>query len=307
VGKGSIVAGPGESADLLTGAEISPGGSTVFGLPSRNERGKPNIVIMLRDLRNQFHMRESIDAVVTEYGIANLKWRSIRERAQALIDIAHPDDRKNLVEQAKEKQILLPDQIFLSESAHLYPMEITTECTFKGGLKARIRAIKPSDEEAMRRLFYRFSDKMIYRRYFYPVRTMPHDKMQEYVNVDYGRAMSIVVLAGEPDQERIIAEGRFDRDEQSAYGNVAFVVDEQYQGRGIATYLYKMLIRLAKERGLKGFTAEVLDTNKSMMKVFEKSDLAINARLQHRVYKLTIPFDSKQLKPGDDSNSMQAP
>jgi hypothetical protein len=44
-----------------------------------------------------------------------------------------------------------------------------------------------------------------------------------------------------------------------------------------------------------------------MMKVFEKSDLAINARLQHRVYKLTIPFDSKQLKPGDDSNSMQAP
>jgi hypothetical protein len=50
-----------------------------------------------------------------------------------LIDIAHPDDRRKLVEQAKEKQILLPDQIFLSESAHLYPMEIATESTFKGG------------------------------------------------------------------------------------------------------------------------------------------------------------------------------
>jgi GNAT superfamily N-acetyltransferase len=213
-------------------------------------------------------MRESIDVVVTEYGIATLKWRSIRERAQALIDIAHPDDRRKLVEQAKEKRILFPDQIFLSESAHLYPREIGTQFTFKGGLKARFRAIKPSDEEAMRRLFYRFSDKTIYKRYFYPLKTMPHDKMQEYVNIDYGRVMSIVALTGEPDQERIIAEGRFDRDEQSAYGDVAFVVDEQYQGRGIATYLYKMLIRLAKEQGLKGFTAEVLDTNKSMIKVF---------------------------------------
>jgi GNAT superfamily N-acetyltransferase len=91
-----------------------------------------------------------------------------------------------------------------------------------------------------------------------------------------------------------------------AYGNVAFVVDEQYQGQGIATYLYKMLIRLAKERGLKGFTAEVLDTNKGMIKVFEKSDLPINARLQHGAYRLTIPFDSKQLKSGDESISTQA-
>jgi len=75
VGKRSITAGPGESADLLTGAEISQGGSTIFGLPSRNPKGNPNILIMLKDLRNQFQMRESIDVVVTEYGVANLKWR----------------------------------------------------------------------------------------------------------------------------------------------------------------------------------------------------------------------------------------
>jgi acyl-CoA hydrolase len=72
-GKGDIVSGPGQAADLITGAEISRGGRTVVGLPSRNSKGDPNIVVMLRNLRNQFHMRESIDAVVTEYGIANLK------------------------------------------------------------------------------------------------------------------------------------------------------------------------------------------------------------------------------------------
>ncbi len=292
-GKGEIISGPGQSADLFTGAEISRGGRAVMGLPSRNSKGDPNIVVMLRNLRNQFHMRESIDAVVTEYGIANLKWRTIRERAQALIDIAHPDDRQNLVEQAKEKKILFKDQIFLSESAHLYPMEIATEHIFKGGLKVRLRAIKPSDEEAMRRLFYRFSNTAIFRRFLFPISTMPHDKVQEYVNVDYSRVMSVVALAGEPDEETIIAEARFAKDDQSAFGELAFIVDEKYQGRGIATYLYKMLIRLAKERGLKGFTAEVLHANKDMMKVFEKGDLSIDARLENGLYTLTIPFDAE--------------
>jgi GNAT superfamily N-acetyltransferase len=294
-GKGDIISGPGQAADLFTGAEISRGGRSVIGLPSRNPKGDPNIVVMLRNLRNQFHMRESIDAVVTEYGIANLKWRTIRERAQALIliDIAHPDDRQKLVEQAKEKRILFSDQIFLSESAHLYPMEIATEHTFEGGLKIRFRAIKPSDEEAMRRLFYRFSNTTVYRRFLFPISTMPHDKIQGYVNVDYRQVMSVVALAGEPDQETIIAEARFVKDKQSSYGDVAFIVDEKYQGHGIATYLYKMLIRLAKERGLKGFTAEVLQVNKEMMRVFEKGHLPMDARLQDGLYRLTIPFDAQ--------------
>jgi len=298
VGKGNISSGPGQGADLFTGTEISPGGRTVFGLPSRNPQGAPNIVVMMRDLRNQFHMRESIDVVVTEYGIANLKWRTIRERAQALIDIAHPDDREKLVEQGKKKRILFSDQIYLSENARLYPMEIATERTFRGGLKVRFRAIKPSDEEAMRRLFYRFSQKTVYRRYLYPISIMPHKKMQEYVNIDYSQVMSVVALTGEPDQETIIAEARFVKDEQSSYGDLAFVVDEKYHGRGIATALYEMLIRLAKERGLKGFTAEVLQANKKMMNIFEKGHLPVNTRVKNGLYELTIPFEAHHSQAG---------
>jgi acyl-CoA hydrolase/GNAT superfamily N-acetyltransferase len=300
-GRGEIISGPGQSADLFTGAEISPGGRTVIGLTSRNRKGDPNIVVMLRDLRNQFHMRESIDAVVTEYGVANLKWRTIRERAQALIDIAHPDDRQKLVEQAKEKKILFEDQIFLSGSANLYPMEIATEHTFKGGLKVRFRAIKPSDEEPMRRLFYRFSDQTVFRRFLFPISIMPHDKAQGYVNVDYRRVMSVVTLVGEPGDSTIIAEARYAQDEQSCFGDLAFVVDEKYQGLGIATYLYEMLIRLAKERGLRGFTAEVLQANKEMMKVFGKGHLPINARLENGLYRLTIPFDNQASQESCDN------
>ena len=289
--KSSITSGPGKAADLFTGADISKGGRTVIGLTSRNKQGAPNIVVMLRNLRNQFHMRESIDAVVTEYGIANLKWRTIRERAQALIDIAHPDDRQKLMEEAKEKKLLFEDQIFLADSARLFPMEVATEHEMANGQLVRFRPIKPSDEEAMRRFFYRFSKESVYSRFFFPISAMPHDKMQAYVNIDYQDEMSVVALINEPGQEIIIAEARFARDETDNFGDLGFFVDEKYQGIGLAQYLYSMLIRLAKERGLKGFTAEVLQDNTGMIKVFEKGGLPVEALLKEGVYRLRIPFD----------------
>lgn len=307
VRKSNITSGPGEGADLFTGAEISPGGRTILGLPSRNRKGDPNIVAMLRDLRNQYHMRESIDVLVTEYGIANLKWRTIRERAQALIDIAHPKDREKLVEKAKQKKLLFPDQIFLSESAQLYPMDIATEHIFKDGLKVRFRAIKPSDEEAMRRLFYRFSNQTVMRRFLFPISTMPHNKVQEYVNVDYSHMMSVVALVRESDQETIIAEARYVKDKQSAIGDLAFVVDEKYQGIGIGSYLYEMLIRLAKDRGLKGFAAEVLQANQNMMKVFENGQLPVNARVDNGLLKLTISFDEQPDPAGIETAQIYPP
>ncbi len=290
IGKNDLISGPGKAADLFSGADMSRGGRTIIGLPSRNVKGKPNVVVMMRSLRNQFHMRESIDAVVTEYGVANLKWRTIRERAQALIDIAHPDDRKQLVEDAKAKKILFEDQIFISNSARLYPNEVASKQVLKNGLHVRFRPIKPSDEEAMRRLFYRFSKKSIYSRFFFPVSTMPHDKIQAYVNIDYQTEMSVIALINEPGQEIIIAEARYARDEEDGFGDLGFFVDEKYQGLGIAGYLFKVLIRMAKERALKGFKAEVLQENKGMIKVLENGGLSMKASLKDGVYKLRMPF-----------------
>ncbi len=122
---------------------------------------------------------------------------------------------------------------------------------------------------------------------------MPHNKMQEYVNVDYSHMMSVVALVKESDQETIIAEARYAKDKQSAIGDLAFVVDEKYQGIGIGSYLYEMLIRLAKDRGLKGFSAEVLQANQTMMKVFENGQLPVTARVENGLLRLTISFDEQ--------------
>ena len=293
-GKGTVTAGPGDVVDLFHGAGLSTGGMTIFALPSRNRNQEPNVRISIDDYPNQFSIRESVDMVITEYGIASLNGRTVRERAQAIIEIAHPDDRRQLVEQAKDRKILYPDQIFIQESAHLYPAEINSKHTFKQGVKIRFRAIKPSDEEEMRRLFYRFSDQSVYYRYFAPIQVMPHSKMQEYVNVDFSQVLSIVGLVGESGPGHIIAEARFIKDHRRPCADVAFVVDERYQNMGIASYLYKMLIRYAKDRGILGFTADILASNKAMMNVFEKGGEIITAKLEYGVYHLEIPFSAEK-------------
>ncbi len=284
----NVTAGPGQLADFFNGAEISQGGYTVVALPSRNREGKSNIRISVEDQPDLLSLPESIDLVVTEQGIAHLRGRTLRERAQALIEIAHPEDRPLLVEGAKKINILYKDQIFLADSAHFYPSDIETRHTFKNNLNIRFRAIKPSDEDQMRRLFYRFSDKAIYYRYFSPIKTMPHEKMQEYVNVDYRDVLSIVALIGEPGRQSLIAEARFARHRNKPVVDIAFVVDEAYQGFGIATHLYRMLAKLAKERGAQGMTADVLASNRSMLKVFEKGPFPVQAKMEQGVYALTI-------------------
>lgn len=290
VGKGNMSGRPGEVMDFLNGAEMSAGGRVIFALPSRNLKGEGNIRVSVESLPNQVPLCEAVDMVVTECGVAPLCGRTVRQRAQALIDIAHPEDRAALVEAAKAQRILYPDQIYLAESAHLYPAEIATEHIFKGNLHVRFRAIRPSDEEEMRRLFYRFSDQQVYYRYFAPLKTMPHSRLQQYVNVDYRSALSVVALVGPPGQGRIVAEARYVLDPERAWAEVAFVVDGDYEGLGIATYTYRMLIRLARQRGVYGFTADVLASNKAMMKVFEKGGVPVQARLEGGVYALAIPF-----------------
>ena len=289
-GKGNVTAGPGNVQELFMGAALSKKGRTIFGLPSRNLKGMPNIVLSVDNLPFQFTNRESMDLVVTEYGVAYLMGKTMRERAQALIDIAHPEDRAELVKQAKEEKLLYADQIYFPEAGSLYPSKICCFHEFKDGLKVCFRPIKPSDEDMMRLLFYRFSDQAVYSRYFTSIKTMPHKKMQEYVNVNYNLVMSIVGIVEVAGTEKIVAEARYARTKQDSFADTAFIVDEDYHNRGIASYLFELLIRTAREEGVRGFTADVLATNKAMLKVYEKSPFPVQTVLSRGIYELTIPF-----------------
>jgi GNAT superfamily N-acetyltransferase len=106
--------------------------------------------------------------------------------------------------------------------------------------------------------------------------------------------MSIVGLMGEPGTGRIVAEARYVRLLDKPLADVAFVVDEDFQGKGIASFLFRTLKKIAKEKGIRGFKADVLATNKGMLKVFESaSDAPIRAVMDSGIYELSIPFDTE--------------
>jgi GNAT superfamily N-acetyltransferase len=290
IGKGNVATGPAEVLDFVRGAELSAGGRILFALPSRNRRGQPNIYPSLKGWPNLFAFYESVDKVATEHGIASLRGLSLRERAQALIDIAHPDDRGPLVEKAKARKIIYADQVYLQGSGLLFPTGISRRQTFKGGIEVLFRPIRPSDEEPMRRLFYRFSGEAIYARYFGHVQSMPHAQMQHYVNVDWGQTMSIVGEVEENAGRQIVAEARYIQEGPRPRAEVVFIVDERYQRLGIARYLLLMLKDIAVQRGLQGFDAEVLLTNSAMMRVFKTSGLAVRAQLECGTYHVEMVF-----------------
>lgn len=301
-GKGNVAASPGAIQEIVAGSRMSRGGRVIFALPSRNRRGESNFPLSLNDLPNQLPLAEYIDFVVTEYGVAHLAGRTIRERALALIDVAHPDDREELVEAAKEANLLYQDQIYMTDSGALYPSDLYFTETFKDGVEVRFRPIRPSDEEQMRRLFYRFSEEAVYYRYFSPVKSMPHAKMQAYVNIDYRTTMSIVGLVGEPGAGRIIAEARYVMLEDGQYADTAFVVDEEYHGLGIATHLLNLLIKIARQRGLKGITGDVLPENKGMWKVYEKAPFPMRVERHADSYHIIIDFKPEEDEAGAEDD-----
>ncbi|MFZ7111580.1 MAG: GNAT family N-acetyltransferase [Desulfatiglandales bacterium] len=292
-GRGEFGAGPGEFQEFFRGVSMSEGGRIIFALPSRNSRGESNILLFLGNLPSQVSIREVLDLVVTEYGVVSLIGKTVRERALALIDIAHPDDRAGLVEMAKKSHILYADQEYLLESVRLYPDELTVIHTFEDGLTVRFRAIKPSDEDGVRKLFYRSDDQSRYFRYFSPVKTMPHAKVQEYVNVDYRQALSIVGLIGERGGGQIIAEARYVRFPERAFANLAFLVDDEYRNKGIATFMFRTLINFARKKGIEGFEAEVLATNTPMLKVLEKGPYPFQVEQVSDSLRLIVSFEKK--------------
>jgi len=116
-----------------------------------------------------------------------------------------------------------------------------------------------------------FSSESVYYRYFSPVKAIPHTRIQKYVNVDYSQNISIVGLVDEPGGGRLIAEARYATMQDRPYADTAFIEDEDYQGKGIASYLLNTLMRIARERGLQGIVADVLPNNIAMWKVYQKA------------------------------------
>lgn len=287
----TFYSGIGGQADFMRGAVMSPGGKTILVLRSAavNETIS-RIVPLLSKGAGVTLNRGDIQYVVTEYGIAYIHGKNIRERAMALISIAHPKFRSGLIEEAKELGLIFKDQAFIPGKRGEYPEHLETYRTTKTGLRLFLRPVKISDEPLLKDFFYSLSDQSIYRRFISARRDMPHERLQEFVIIDYTKETVILASIVDGSKELVVGVGQYGIDENTHTAEVAFVVRDDHQNQGIGTLLLTQLTTLAKREGLLGFTAEVLVDNRAMLHVFEKMGFDIQRRSSGGVFELRMAF-----------------
>ncbi|MCS6903026.1 MAG: GNAT family N-acetyltransferase [Candidatus Bipolaricaulota bacterium] len=292
----TFFSGIGGQADFMRGAVLARNGKTILALPSTaNNATVSRIVPLLQEGAGATLNRGDVHYVVTEYGIAYLHGKNIRERAMALIAIAHPDFRPQLIEEAKKLHLIYKDQAFIPGKRGEYPEELETYRTTKSGLEILLRPVKISDEPLLKDFFYALSDTSLYRRFISMRKDMPHERLQEFVVIDYTQAMVILATISREEQiEEVVGVGQYSIDERTHTAEVALVVRDDYQGQGIGAELLSYLKYLAKRQGLHGFTAEVLQENLPMLHLFEKMGFDIAKRYAEGVYELKMTFREGQ-------------
>jgi acyl-CoA hydrolase/GNAT superfamily N-acetyltransferase len=284
--------GSGGDHDFMRGANLAKGGRSIVCLLSTSEKtGRSNIVPSFGARAAVMMNRGDTNYLVTEFGIAYLGGKSLRGRAMALIEVAHPDHREDLFKKAREMGYIHRNQIYYKMASTELTARATTEVILKDGTKAYARPIKPTDESMIRDLFYNLSDGSVYFRYFTRRKSMPHKNVQEYVNVNDQDGLSVVITTGPCEDCRLMAEARYLLDKNREFADVSFMIDEDFQGKGLATFLLNFLMEIAAERGVKGFEADVLLSNTAMIKVFDKVPYVQRQKLSEGVISLKFRFD----------------
>lgn len=288
----SFYSGFGGQVDFVRGASRAQEGKAIIALPSTASGGTiSRIVPNLKPGAGVVTSRADVHYVVTEYGTAYLHGKTVRERALALIQVAHPKFRPWLMAEAKARRVVYADQIEMPFSTPQYPVDLEEEMVSSDGIKVCLRPIKATDEGQMREMFYSLSENTIYHRFFSTVKAMPHEKLQEFLRVDYKDDMAMVATVGDNEDSRIVAIGRYILNPRTNYAEIALLVADEHQGKGIGAALLRSLIFTARKAGITGFSADVLVDNRAMLTLFHRAFDQLESTLSDNVYTLTMTFD----------------
>lgn len=146
----------------------------------------------------------------------------------------------------------------------------------RNGTEVTVRAIRPDDKDMVFAAFKELDESTIYSRFFAPRRDITDRELKWATEVDFSRTVALVCCILESGQERIVGGGRYiaaDESDPPARAEVAFLVEEDYQGLGIASILLRHLMSIGRQQGISRFEAEVLPSNKAMLRVFSRAGL----------------------------------
>ncbi len=301
--------GIGGQVDFARGAAMSRGGKPIVAIRSTAKDGSiSRIVHRIDDGTGVVTSRGDAHYVVSEYGIAYLHGKTIRERALALISIAHPDYRRGLLDFVKQKHYVYEDEQVWQQALDHYPKELEEKKEF-GGTMMLIRPLKATDERALQEFFYSHNKETIYNRYFGPKNQLAHLEASKLVCVDYRSRMALAVFLEEGNTESIVAVARYAANPRSNMAETAVVVHEDYRRLGFARYLLKQLERHAIKQGIEGFCSEILPTNEAMLSYHRTLGHSLVYSQETDTYHMEFRFNkdgSKALKADATSGTLSA-
>ena len=152
------------------------------------------------------------------------------------------------------------------------------------GTELHLRPIEPGDAERLVRFHARLSSDTTYYRYFSPHPILSPNEVERFTNVDHVDRDALVALDG----DEIVGVGRYDRELDADEAEVAFVVEDRFQGRGVGSLLLRELIALGRERGFAARVAQTLVPNRRMLTVFRHAGLPIVERFEDGVINVRL-------------------
>jgi acyl-CoA hydrolase/GNAT superfamily N-acetyltransferase len=285
--------GIGGQVDFMRGAARSRNGKAIIALPSTAKNGSVSrIVPRLADGAGVVVTRGDVRYVVTEYGIADLFGKNIRERVMALSEIAHPNFRNEILKEAKKRKYIFSHQKELPATGMMYPKEYESRRSLTDGTVLFFRPIKATDDDAIRDMCYSLSEKSIAFRFFQPIKAFPHKFVQDFANIDYSKDMAIAGVVKDSGGESIIGIAHFFLNTTTNRAEVSFLVRDDWQAKGIGTDLLEILCDIAQKREVKGFDANVLASNQNMLQVFYNSGYKISTKREEDTYIISFNFEA---------------
>ncbi len=283
--------GIGGQLDFHWGAARSPGGKAIIVLSALDEHSRDSrIVARLSPGSGVSITRGEVRYVVSEYGVAYLHGKSVQERALALISIAHPDFRERLFKEAIEQKLIRAEHAQMQAGFVVNTGDRRRVVVLADGTEAGLRPILPTDEQGIKELMYSLSQDTLYQRFMNRYQQFGAKQLLDFIYVDHRQNVALVLTIPEARGEEIIAVARYFLDEASNRAEVAFLVRDDWQGRGIGKLLLEALVVIAKRSGLRGFTALVLRDNRKMQAVFNHSGLTVKSFLEDDVYRFEMDF-----------------
>lgn len=262
--------GIGGQVDFIRGAALSRGGKAIIAMPSTAAGGSiSRIVAQLDEAAGVVTSRGDVQYVVTEYGIATLHGRSIRERALELIQIAHPQFREALLDKTRTRQWVPNYQHDAPHAIHdIEGLESKKLTLGKGSYT--MRTLNPSDQRNLQEFFYSHNHDTIHLRYGYEVTDMNKERAYRLVNVQQDHDLALGIFEMQGPRRVIHAVGRYYLEPTEEAAEFALVVREEKRRLGMAETLLVQLIHIAKKRQLNELWAFVLKENQPMLELVKK-------------------------------------